>query len=65
VAQSTTPSNPEEIKIKPKLNFDQLLELELQKENLNLASNQSNTKPKKEFLKRGKRINEIYKNEPN
>lgn len=64
VVESTTPSNPDEIKIKPKLDFEQLLELELQKEGISQNNGQEKGKPKKQFLKKGKMINEIYKNEP-
>lgn len=59
VVESSTPSNPEEIKIKPKLDFDQLLELELQKEGGNQNNVQDKGKPRKQFLKKGKMINQI------
>lgn len=65
VVESSTHSNPDDIKIKPKLDFEQLLELELQKEGISQNIAQGNAKPRKQFLKKGKMINEIYKNEPN
>lgn len=51
-------NNPEDVKIKPKLTFEELLELELQKEG-NAENQIEKVKPKKNFLKKGKLINEI------
>lgn len=55
-------NNSEDQKILPKLTFEELLELELKKEG-DPEEIKDKVKPKKNFLKKGKLIKEIYKNE--